>query len=486
MSMFNINKRKNEASAEAEYAEKRHHARVDEFQESYALLLELVHQEPTFTQAFRVIQTQILQGEMKLQIDGCPVSSCFMRFANDNYIPFCREAIKAMFAYGFVPWHFRRLISGDAVPEVLAAGTFTWSIIQGGSANKECDYGNDASKSLLYDVKITNAANAVRREDVFIFEATQPSWNISQGSHIHSCYPSPLSHIITDYKNLRMAMQNRSNADAWNTQAHIITKQQSKTFQQDPTSTFLEAGVNTSNQYTYDRAQLQLHTRDQDIQEMFTKKATPHMPYVYTLPMDVSLEQTQQLASCVDIPFLDARLKHEISMLTGVPPELLTNKGGGSNESSARTRTSTSQFHTAMDNIAQTIQKLLKDIYRRAYHPDTVEFSSIPTTHALHKKKKRTPDIQWFLEVAPPLSLDTVDDLVKLASIEGAMTSSELRRVVQMLLYGKGIPTGSITETSTISKQTNDSSTKDTTSVSMEKNGSSTNDATPVSKKADV
>lgn len=88
--------------------------------------------------------------------------------------------------------------------------------------------------------------------------------------------------------------------------------------------------------------------------------------------------------------------------------------------------------------------------------------------------------------MAPPLSLDTVDDLVKLASIEGAMTSSELRRVVQMLLYGKGIPTGSIIETSTISKQTNDSSTKDTTSVSMEKNGSSTNDATPVSKKADV
>jgi hypothetical protein len=479
MSLFNVNKRKQEASAEAEYAEKRHRTRIEEFQESYALLLELVHQEPTFTQAFRIIQTQILQGEMKVHIDGCMASAAFMRFAKDNYTPFCREAIKAMFAYGFVPWHFRRLISGDLVPEVLAAGTFTWSIIQGDAAHIQCDYGNDASKSLLYDVKLTHAGNTVRREDVFIFEVTQPTWNISQGSHIHSCYPSPLSHIITDYKNLRTAMQNRANADAWNTQAHIITKQQSKTFQQDPTSTFLEAGINMSNQYTYERSQLQLHTRDQDIQEMFTKKATSHMPYLYTLPMDVSLEQTQQLTPCADIPFLDARLKHEISMLTGVPSELLTNKGGISNESSARTRTSTSQFHTAMDNIAQTMQKLLSDIYRRAYHPDTVEFSSMPTTHALSggktKKTKRTPDIQWFLEVAPPLSLDTVDDLVKLAAVEGALNAFELRRVVHMLLYGKGTPAGGASQLCTIpknthsnkdGKDTHDSSKKDATTVS--------------------
>ncbi|KAJ1463960.1 hypothetical protein T484DRAFT_1758450, partial [Baffinella frigidus] len=374
MVQFNTNKRKQEASAEAEYAEKRHRERRDEFQESYALLLELVHQEPTFTQAFRIIQTQILQGEMKLVVDGCMASRGFMQFARDNYIPFCREAIKAMFTYGFVPWHFRRVKSGDMVPEVLPAGTFTWSIIQGSAANKECDYGNDASKSLLYDVKLTNNGNTMSRADVFIFEVTQPTWNISQGSHIHSCYPSPLSHIIADYKNLRTAMNNRAHADAWNTQAHIITKQQSKTFQQDPTATFLEASINTSNQYTYERAQLQLHTRDQDIQEMFNKKATPHMPYLYTLPMDVSIEPTQHLVPCADIPFLDARLKHEISMLTGVPAELLTNRGVA-NESSARTRTSTSQFHTSMDNIAQTIQKLLREIYKRAYHGDTDDHS---------------------------------------------------------------------------------------------------------------
>lgn len=448
MSLFGSRKRKNEASAEAEFEEKRNRKSMDQYAESYSLLLELVHQEPTFTQAFRIIQTQILQGEMKLRVDGCFASKGFMNFARDYYIPFCREAIRAMFVYGFVPWHFRRIKSGDLVPEVLSAGTFTWNIIQSGAAGKECDYGDDASKTLLYDVKLTSAGTDITRADIFIFEVTQPTWNVAQGSQIHSCYPSPLSHIISDYKNLRTAMNNRANADEWNTQAHIITKQQSKTFQQDPSATFLEAGVNTSNQYTYEKAQLQLHTRDQDIQEMFTKKATSHMPYLYTLPMDVSLEQTQHLTPCADIPFLDARLKHDISMLTGVPAELLTNRGGNANESSARTRTSTTQFHTSMDNIAQTIQKLLREIYTRAYHTDTQTGTHRFTENnnkaqKTPKTKTRTPpEIQWFLEVAPPISLDTVDDLVKLAGVEGALNPQELRRVVNMLLYGKGAPAG--------------------------------------------
>jgi len=280
----------------------------------------------------------------------------------------------------------------------------------------------------------------------------------------------------------------------FHTQAHIITKQQNRTFQQDPSSAFLEAGCSTSDHYSYAQAQLQLHTRDQDVQEMFTKKASAHMPYVYTLPMDVSLEQTPELRPCSDIPFLDARLKHDISSLTGVPSELLISRGVA-NESSVRTRTSTHQFHANMDCIAQTIQRLLADVYRRAYHNDAVSTFSFPgeysstkqrivdkpqtnagaaVDHATKKqriidagasvdhapekptnnshrshddpsKKRRkptiTPKIEWFLEVAPMLELDTVDDLVKLASIEGALNPIELRRVVQMLLYGK--PAGS-------------------------------------------
>ncbi|KAJ1465986.1 hypothetical protein T484DRAFT_1757008 [Baffinella frigidus] len=418
---------------------------------------------------------------MKLLVDGQPAAPAFMQFTREHYIPFCRDAIKAMFTYGFVPWHFRSIRSGDVVPEVLPAGTFTWSIIQNNATNKECDYGDDASKALLYDIKLIHAGHSTKRADIFIFEVTQPTWNISQGSQLRSCYPSPLSHVVADYKNMRTAMINRAHADAWNTQAHIITKQQSKTFQQDPQATFLEAGINPNNIFTYEKAQLQLHSRDNDIQEMFTKKATAHMPYLYTLPMDISLEPAPHLTPCEDIPFLDSRFKHEIAMLTGVPAELLTNRGVA-NESSQRTRTSTAQFHTSMDNIAQTIQRLLRDVYKRAYHGNTVdkEMAAYPMgirsksegseSNARHgnddensneeasgrrriSKKETTPSIQWFLEVAPPISLDTVDDLVKLASVEGALNAFEIRRVVQMLLYGKGTPGGGASKLCSGAKQ---------------------------------
>ncbi|KAJ1464529.1 hypothetical protein T484DRAFT_3644129 [Baffinella frigidus] len=273
-----------------------------------------------------------------------------------------------MFTYGFVPWHFRSIRSGDQVPEVLPAGSITWSIIQGNAANECCDYGDDASKTLLYDVSLSNTSSGVKRKDVFIYETTNPSWNITQGSSVSSTYPSPLATLIPDYKNLRTALQNRAYADEWNSHAHIITKQQSQTNHQDPSSNFLEAGMSATDPiYTYEKAQLQLHSRDDDIQKMFNKKATAHMPYVYTLPMDVSLEQTLELKPCVDIPFLDARFKNDIASLTGIPSELLAQRGV-SKESSARTRTSTHQFHSAMDSIAQQLQLLLADVYRRAYH----------------------------------------------------------------------------------------------------------------------
>ncbi|KAJ1465919.1 hypothetical protein T484DRAFT_3635131 [Baffinella frigidus] len=415
-------KRNHEASAEQAYAEKRFKERTEEYDESFSLLLELVHHEPTLAQAFRIIESKVLHGVLQLRVNNIPASPAFIHFATSHYVPFCRSAIRAMFTYGFVPWHFRPIRSGDQVPEVLPAGSFTWSIIKGNAANESCDYGDDASKTLLYDVSLSNT---------------------------------------------------------------------------DPI-------------YTYEKAQVQLHTRDDDIQHMFNKKATAHMPYVYTLPMDVSLEQTQQLNPCIDIPFLDSRFKNDIASLTGIPSELLANRGMA-NESSARTRTSTHQFHLAMDSIAQQLQLLLADVCRRAYHNQTDhrprgqswstslssgENSQPPNTSTGKNSKppntstgknslprdpivanttdkdisqsksqpiannaKKKPVVQWFIAVAPPIEMDTVDDLVKLAAIEGALNPFEIRRIVQMLLYGKGTPAGSMSNLCTLPLNTKSNTT---------------------------
>lgn len=53
-----------------------------------------------------------------------PPPACFPR----HYLPFAENALRYFFALGFVPWRLRKLSTGDAVPEVIPLGLFTWSI----------------------------------------------------------------------------------------------------------------------------------------------------------------------------------------------------------------------------------------------------------------------------------------------------------------------------------------------------------------------
>ena len=48
-------------------------------------------------------------------------------------------------------------------------------------------------------------------------------YEISMNSMMYATVPSPLAHLLVDYKNLRQAQIRRSHADSWNTQAHLIT-----------------------------------------------------------------------------------------------------------------------------------------------------------------------------------------------------------------------------------------------------------------------
>ena len=65
-------KRNAESSAEQAYAMKRAKERSDEYNESYCLLLELVQQEPTLAQAFRIIDSKVLHGSLQLRVNNIP------------------------------------------------------------------------------------------------------------------------------------------------------------------------------------------------------------------------------------------------------------------------------------------------------------------------------------------------------------------------------------------------------------------------------
>jgi hypothetical protein len=239
----------------------RQQSRLRDIQESQGLLLELVTTEPTILQCFKIIESTCLSQGIFCRIQGTEVSPKFQRFLDDHYLPFCKAAIRAMYTYGFVPWRTRRLGKGDEVPEVLPPGTFGWHTEVGpeeqarapgryhapakrkrraqaepsGTHMQMPD--DDDSRLVIY--RITPTAGGVREEDVTIYISTPPALDVTSNSSLYATVPSPLSYLLTDYKNMREAQKRRSHADAWNTTARLVSTFKPNLRQEDNPSQYL-------------------------------------------------------------------------------------------------------------------------------------------------------------------------------------------------------------------------------------------------------
>ena len=439
-----------EMSAEERVAQNRMMQRENDFEESYHLLLELCQRNPVISKAFSIIEAQVLHGSMSVFENGQELNKKFLRFFNLHYYDFARQAMRAMFMYGFVPWRIRKLSSGDLVPEVLPPGTFTWSVVSAESIPPHLRHLHaDPSRMLLYEVKMHQSSNDVKPEHIHVYEYIPASWEVDKRS-FYSSQSTPLSHVVSDFKKLQHALRNRAHADMWNSQAHIITKQSTKMMGQEPTSSVLEAGYAINPVYSYEKCQLQLHSRDDDIQMMFTKKANEHMPYVYTLPMDVSLETTPSLTIIEDIDYLDQRFKQNVAFSMGMPYDMLVGDGSG-NKLNASVSSNKETFKANMSNISRFLQRLLSHIYFTIYHKSSHDKSQQKS------EKIKLDDIEITLENVPTIQLESVDDLVKLASLEGSLTVTELKRIVQLMLYGHILPESKSKTTQQGSKSTNSS-----------------------------
>jgi hypothetical protein len=160
-------------SAEERVAQTRINQRDQDFQESYHLLMELCQRNPVICKCFHIIEAQVLHGSMNVSVNKQEVDEKFARFVNLYYSDFARQAVRAMFMYGFVPWRTRKLTSGDLVPEVLPPGTFTWIVQPAEAIPKELLHLHaDPSRMLLYEVKMQPSCNSVKPEHVHIYEYT--------------------------------------------------------------------------------------------------------------------------------------------------------------------------------------------------------------------------------------------------------------------------------------------------------------------------
>jgi hypothetical protein len=429
--------------------------------ESKFLLLELGCSEPTLQLCFKVIESTCLSQGIGCLINGRPCLERFQAHLNLHYVPFVKESLRAMVMFGFVPWRVRRLSSGDWVPEVLPGGTFDWNTEVGpneemrrrGQSNhfqgfhssghtsfntstntptqnsphfRGCD---DDTRLVVY--KVTPTAGSLRQEDVHVYIHTPPCLDVSSNSILTATVPSPLAHVLTDYKNLRCAQIRRSYADSWNTTAQFISTFKPNLVNQDEPSQSLLDFVHESYfdvPHVAHNPFPALEARNWFERDALLRKhmerPTTHRPMVYTLPRDHDLTPQVMLSPCEDLPFLLEKFRRDLAAATGVPYEMVAGRQGAQ-ETATKTMTSGRLFTSCMNDYCRHCQRLLSQVYAIIYRvsPDDVEFNLTPM---------------------PRLEVETIADLKTLFEI-GALTpdmSFELSRVL-LGNTARPTPTGS-------------------------------------------
>ncbi len=76
---------------------------------------------------------------------------------------------------------------------------------------------NDESKMLRYTISFTENCN-VLEDDVEIYEYLAPTNSITRYSLLYGTVPSPMSHLLIDYRNIRTTLIRQAYADSYNTQ----------------------------------------------------------------------------------------------------------------------------------------------------------------------------------------------------------------------------------------------------------------------------
>ena len=257
---------------------------------------------------------------------------------------------------------------------------------------------------------------------VEVYEYTQPTNNVTYNSMLYATTPSPMAHVIVDYRILRQAQIRQAHADAWNTEAKLICS-----FHTQKNAYTVNEGNPITNDWTVPQNRLgvmsdinmptelesNVYARDAVAETCIGAKKSQHKPVIYSLPKNTTLEQVHNLQPIQNIPELHQRLAKDISSIMGVPYELISG-GYSTTQGSKKSEENTRIFVTNMMEVCRHLCILMQNVYCATYGgaQDTVAFSMRPT---------------------PRIAIDTVEDL-KVLLEAGVIEHSNAMEISNMLL----------------------------------------------------
>jgi len=429
-------------------------------EESFWNLLEMSLYEPVIQVCFSTIQAMCLAKDIDVVVKKKPSIPAFKKFMNYHYKPFLFQSLRTMMVCGFVPVRFRRLASGDVVPECLPLGSFRWTVetnrmrnesegtnkriskaednalrsensgsYMGGNADESSrkrDYTpkftpryDEESKVLRYRIQILTGN--VKENEVFIYEFFPPSFNVTQNSRFYATVNSPMAGLIHEYRDLREAKTRRSLADAWNTRAHVVCSRKDQKIPTDqPRENFLAsqlslpsvreehqrfiAGINEEEYREMKKSAAQ-------IEDEFLDNSGNHPPLLHILPKNYDSQMLGALKPVEDITQMQVNWINSVFQLFKIPPKLMVGTLGLTREAGMNQRI----FSAEMQQLCGHLRNLAAAVYCIIY------------------SEKEPHTVNFIIQPAPKIDIETIDDLKTLFEI-GSIKPSMATKLADTLI----------------------------------------------------
>jgi hypothetical protein len=135
---------------------------------------------------------------------------------------------------------------------------------------------------------------------------------------LYGTVPTPLSHLLIDYRNICTTQIRQAYADLYNTQAKLIcsfnaAKNMYNISEGNPILNSerwgpqQRLGLNTDSNLP-SKIEENAYTRDAVSENLISTKQAEHKPLIYTLPKNTTLESQQKLESIIDVSQLQVCL----------------------------------------------------------------------------------------------------------------------------------------------------------------------------------
>lgn len=430
-------------------------------EESFWQLMEMASYEPVINVSFSTIQAMCLSRDIDVVVDKKPSIPGFKKFINMYYKPFLAHCIRSFFVCGFAAVRFRRLASGDIVPECLPLGSFRWTVVansmrrenesttkqitkaeenalrieNSGSYNGQTDFAytqgkdylpkftpreSDESKLLRYRIMVLTGN--IKENEIYVYEFVQPTFNVSRNSRFYATVSSPMAGLIHEYRDLREARARRSMADAWNTRAHVVCSlKDSKIPTDQPRENFLATQLTLPavraehNLFLASLAEeegMQARKITEQIEEEFLENSGNHPPLLHILPKNYDSQMLGQLNPVEDIEQLYNQWTNSVFQLFKIPPKMMIGKSHGLQKEAGMNQRI---FSAEMQQLCMHLRVLAANVYSIIYGEEDP-----------HK-------VNFVIQPAPKIDVESIEDLKMLFEI-GSIKPSTAAKLSDTLI----------------------------------------------------